>query len=167
LPVHDCPAVQSTHAPLPSQTLLLAQVVPAERFPKSRQTGAPVWQLMMPVLHAFGFVEQFMLGVHAPHAPPPSQTMLVPQLVPPALAVPSTQVWAPVAHDVTPFLHAVGLVVQGWPALQPTQAPLPSQTMPTPQLVPAAVFAPSVQVVALPLQVVFPCLQGLGLPVQV
>ena len=39
--------------------------------------------------------------------------------------------------------------------------------MPTPQLVPALVFAPSVQVVAVPLQVVLPCLHGLGLPVQV
>jgi hypothetical protein len=38
--------------------------------------------------------------------------------------------------------------------------------MPTPQLVPAAVFAPSVQVVAVPLQLVLPCLHGLGLPVQ-
>jgi len=63
-------------------------------------------------------------------------------------------------------LHALGLPVHGWPALQAEQAPLPSHTMPTPQLVPAAVFAPSVQVVAVPLQVVLPCLHGLGLLVQ-
>jgi hypothetical protein len=154
------------HAPLPSQTVLVPQVVPAERLPKSRQTGAPVWQLTMPVLHAVGFVEQFAFGVQVAQAPLPSQTMLVPQVAPPVLLPPSTQVCAPVAHDVTPFLHAFGLVVQGWPALHAVQAPLPSQTMPTPQLVPAAVFAPSVQVVAVPLHVVLPCLHAVGLPVQ-
>src|SRR4029079_1064861 len=154
------------HAPLPSQTVFVPQVVPADRLPKSRQTGAPVWQLTMPVLHAVGFVEQFALGVQVLQAPLPSQTMLVPQLAPPVLLPPSTQVCAPVAPDVTPFLHAFALVVQGWPAPHAAQVPLPSHTMPTPQLVPAAVFAPSVQVVALPLQVVFPCLHAVGLPVQ-
>jgi hypothetical protein len=57
--------------------------------------------------------------------------------------------------------------VHGWLALQATQPPLPSHTWPTPQLVPAPTFAPSAQVVAVPLQVVFPCLQAPGLPVQV
>jgi hypothetical protein len=42
LPVHDEPAVQATHAPLPSQTWLVPQAVPADRLPKSRQTDAPV-----------------------------------------------------------------------------------------------------------------------------
>jgi hypothetical protein len=140
--------------------------VPADRLPKSRQTGAPVRQLMMPVLHAVGLVEQFALGVHAPQAPLPSHTMFAPQLVPPGLLMPSTHVCAPVAHEVTPFLHALGLPVHGWPAAQAAQAPLPSHTMPTPQLVPAALFAPSVHVVAEPLQVVLPCLHGLGLLVQ-
>jgi hypothetical protein len=46
------------------------------------------------------------------------------------------------------------------------QPPPPSQTLPTPQPVPAGVFAPSVQVVMLALQLVFPCLQAVGLPVQ-
>jgi hypothetical protein len=151
---------------LPSQTLLVPQPVPAERLPKSWQTGAPVWQLTIPVLHTVGFVAQFAFAVHAPQAPLPSQTRLVPQLVPAALLAPSVQVWAPVAHDVIPLLHGLVLVVHGWPALQETQPPTPSQTLPTPQPVPAAVFAPSVQVVMLPLQVVFPCLQAVGLPVQ-
>ena len=152
--------------PLPSQTMPVPQAVPPDRLPKSTQTGVPVWQLTMPVLHAVGFVEQFALGVQALQLPLPSHTMLVPQLVPPTLLVPSTQVWAPVAHEVTPFLHAFGLPVQGCPALHAMQAPLPSQTMPTPQLVPPVLFVPSVQVVMLPLQVVLPCLQALGLPVQ-
>lgn len=152
--------------PLPSQTMPLPQADPADRLPKSWQTGAPVWQLTMPVLQGVGFVEQFAFAVQVPQAPLPSQTMLVPQLVPPGLLLPSAQVCAPVAHEVTPFRQAPGLVVQDWPAVQATQAPAPSQTMPTPQLVPAVVFAPSVQVVALPLQTVLPCLHALGLPVQ-
>jgi len=158
--------VHATQAPLPSQTWSAPQAVPAERLPKSWQTGAPVRQLTMPVLHAVGFVEQFAFGVQLPQPPLPSQTMLVPQLVPPDLLTPSTQVCAPVAHEVTPVLHAFGLPVHGCPALHAAQAPLPSQTMPTPQLVPAGVFVPSVQVVAVPLQVVLPSLHALGLPVQ-
>jgi hypothetical protein len=158
--------VQAAHEPFPSQTMLVPQAVPAERLPKSRQTGAPVWQLTMPVLQAVGLVEQFAFGVQVAQLPLPSQTMLAPQLVPPDLLLPSTQVCAPVAQEVTPVLHVFGLVVHGCPALHAAQVPLPSQTMPTPQLVPAAVLAPSVQVVAVPLHVVLPCLQAVGLPVQ-
>jgi len=158
--------VHAVQVPLPSHTWLVPQAVPAERLPKSWQTGAPVEQLTMPVLHAVGFVEQFALGVHVAQVPLPSQTMLLPQLVPPALLLPSTQVWVPVAQEVTPFLHALGLPVHGWPALQALHAPLPLQTMPTPQLLPAALFAPSTQVVAAPLHIVLPCLHAVGLPVQ-
>ena len=158
--------MQAVQAPLPSQTMPVPQALPADRLPKSRQTGAPVWQLTMPVLHGLGFVEQFALGVQAAQAPLPSQTMLVPQPVPPGLLPPSAQVWAPVAHEVVPYLHAFGLAVHGWPALQAAQVPLPLHTIPTPQLVPAALFAPSAQVVAVPEQVVVPCLHGVGLPVQ-
>lgn len=142
------------------------QAVPPDRLPKSTQTGVPVWQLTIPVLHAVGFVEQFALGVQAPQLPLPSHTMLAPQLVPPTLLPPSTQVWAPVAQEVTPVLQAFGLPVQGWPALHAMQVPPLSQTMPTPQLAPAVVFAPSMQVVMLPLHIVLPCLQAPGLPVQ-
>jgi hypothetical protein len=166
LPVQDEPAVQATHAPLPSHTMSLPQADPAARLPKSRQTGAPVWQLTMPVLQGVGLVVQFALAVQVMQVPDPLQTMLLPQAVPPALLASSTQVWAPVAHEVMPVLQAFVLVAHACPELQATQAPLPSQTMPTPQLVPAVVFAPSVQLVAVPLQVVLPCLQTLGFPVQ-
>src|SRR5580765_324634 len=100
----------------------------------------------MPVLQGVGFVVQFAFAVQAMQAPDPLQTMLVPHAVPPGLLASSTQAWAPVAHEVMPVLQMFALVVHAWPALQATQAPAPSQTMPTPQLVPAAVFAPSVQV---------------------
>ena len=55
--------------PLPSQTMPVPQAVPPDRLPKSTQTGVPVWQLTMPVLHAVGFVEQFALGVQALQLP--------------------------------------------------------------------------------------------------
>src|SRR5436190_14802963 len=154
------------HPPLPSQTMPVPQPVPADRLPKSRQTGAPVWQLTIPVLHGVGLVMQFALAVQLPQVPLPSHTMLVPQPVPPGLLLPSAQVCAPVAQEVTPFRQALGLLVQDWPPVHATHAPFPSHTMPTPQLVPAVVFAPSVHVVWLPLQVVFPCLHRPGLPVQ-
>ena len=163
--MHEPPAVQATQAPLLTQAWLVPQVVPADRLPKSRQTGAPVWQLTMPVLHAPGFVVQLALGVQLAQVPLPSQTMLVPQLVPPGLLDPSAQLIAPVAQDVTPVLHAFPLPVQVWPELQAMQAPLPSQTIPTPQLAPAARSAPSTQLFVVP-HVALPCLQGLGLPVQ-
>jgi hypothetical protein len=155
------------HAPAPSQILSVPHEEPADRLPKSTQTGAPVEQLTMPVLQAVGFVVQFACAVQETHAPLPSQTLSAPQVVPPALFASSTQVCAPVAQDVTPLLHAFGLPVHGCPELHAAQVPVPLQTMPTPQLVPAGLFAPSMQVVALPLHIVVPSLQAVGLPVQV
>jgi hypothetical protein len=133
----------------------------------SRQVGTPVVHALIPFMHAAcGFVVQAWPAVHRVHWPFALQTWFAPQPLPAGFEAPSTQVCAPVAHDVTPVLHAFALVLQGWPALHAVQAPLPSHTMPTPQLVPAAVFAPSVQVVAVPLHVVLPCLHAVGLPVQ-
>jgi hypothetical protein len=167
LPVQACPAVQAEHTPLPSQTMPVPHAVPADRLPKSRHTAAPVTQLMMPVLHGVGFVVQFVLAVHATQAPSASQTMFVPQLVPAGLLAPSAQVCAPVAHDVVPSLHAPGLPVQGWPDAHSTHMPVGLQTWPTPQLEPAALFAPSLQVVAVPVHDVMPCLHAPGLLVHV
>jgi hypothetical protein len=166
LPVQDWPAAHATQAPLPSQTLFVPQVVPGERLPKSWQTDAPESQLMMPVLHGFGFAVQFAFAVQAAQAPLPSHTMFAPQVVPAALFAPSVQVCAPVVHDVVPLLQGFALVAHGWLGLQEMHVPAPSQTLPTPQLAPAVVFAPSVQLVVLPLQVVLPCLQAFMLPVQ-
>jgi hypothetical protein len=166
LPVQDCPAVQAPQAPFPSQTMPAPQPVPGDRLPKSRQTGVPVTQLVMPVLHGEGLPVQFAFAAHAAQLPEPLQTMPVPQLVPPGLFMSSAQVCTPVAHDVVPVLHGFGLAVHACPPAHAPQAPEPLQTMPTPQLVPAARFAPSIQVVVLPLQLVVPCLHAVGLPVQ-
>src|SRR6185503_4002502 len=104
------------------------QALPGERLPKSEQTGAPVWHLMMPVLQGVGLFAQLAFAVHAPQVPLPSQTMLVPHVVPAILLAPSVHVWVPVAHDDVPLLHGLGLVAHGWLGLQVTQAPLPSHT---------------------------------------
>ena len=119
----------------------------------------------MPVLQAVGFVVQLLLAVQAMQVPALLQTMFTPQLVPPGLLLSSTQVWAPVEHDVVPVLHGPGFVAHDCPAAHATHVALPLQTMPTPQLVPGARSAPFAQVVMVP-QLVVPCLQGFELPVQ-
>jgi hypothetical protein len=61
--------------------------------------------------------------------------MFVPQLVPAALLASSPQTGAPVVHEIFPVLQ----FLVGWheaPALHVLQVPLPSQTLPEPQLVP-------------------------------
>ena len=84
--------------------------------------------------------------MHTPQLPLPSHTMLVPQLVPPILLLPSAQVIEPVVQEETPFLQMLGLPVHAPPAVQGTHAPEPLQTMFVPQLVPAALFVSSRQV---------------------
>jgi hypothetical protein len=129
-------------------------------------TIAPVAQLVRPVKHGFGLVVQTMLAVHAPQVPLPLQTMFVPQLVPAAMLLPSTQVIVPDEQAVMPLRHGFGLPVQAMPAVQLPQAPEPLQTRLLPQLVPAALLVPSTQVEAPVAQEVMPFLQMFGLVVQ-
>jgi hypothetical protein len=121
--------------------------VPAPTLPApSTQVGAPVAQEMTPSLHGDGLPLQPLPAVQETHVPEPLQTMLVPQPVPAALFVSSTQVDTPVVHEVTPFLQAAfGLVVQGWPAVHKVHWPFALQTWLTPQPLPAAFTAPSTQ----------------------
>jgi hypothetical protein len=111
------------------------------------------------------------LPVHAPPAvqatqvPEPLQTMFVPQLIPADLLPPSTQVEAPVAQEVVPFLQMFGLVVHACPAVHATQLPLPLQTWFMPHVVPAAVLPPSTHVIVPLEHDVMPFLQLVGLPV--
>jgi len=78
---------------------------------------------------------QARLAVQAAQTPP-LHTMFVPQERPFAFGVESTQTEVPVAHDVTPFMHAgFGLVEQARPAVQAAHAP-PLQTRFDPQVVP-------------------------------
>jgi hypothetical protein len=102
-----------------------------------------VLQLVTPVMQVLGLVAQAALAVQALHTPAPEQTWLLPHEKPAARGAPSTQTWAPVAHEVTPTAQALGLPTQACPAVHDTQLPVPLQTCATPQLTPAAVLLPS------------------------
>jgi len=142
LVVQAPPAVQETHMPAPLQTMFVPQLVPAAVLPPSMQVIAPVEQVVMPVLQVVGLPLHDWPAVQATHEPAPLQTMLVPQLTPGALALPSLQVIAPVAQDVVPLMQMFGLPVHDVPAVHDTQPPEPLQTMLAPQLVPAAFALP-------------------------
>jgi hypothetical protein len=87
---------------------------------------------------------QLCPSVQVPQKPLPSHTLLAPQEVPAVtLPAPSTQVAAPVVHELMPVLHTDGLVVHVVPAVQATQVPEPLQTMLVPQPVPGALLVSS------------------------
>jgi len=146
LVVHDWPAVQPTQLPLPSQTRLLPQFVPACLLLPSTQVIEPLEQEVAPFLQMFGLPVHDWPVVQATHMPLPLQTRLVPQPMPGDLLLPSVQVMAPVEQAVVPFRQLFGLPVQDWPTVQATQVPLPLQTMLLPQLVPAVFAVPFTQV---------------------
>jgi hypothetical protein len=151
LPVHDCPVAQATHRPVPLQTMLVPQETPGDLLPPSTQVIAPVEQEVEPFRQLFGLLVQAVPAVHETQLPEPLQTMLVPQPVPAAFALPLTQVDVPVVHAA--------------PAVHDTQVPEPLQTMLVPQVAPAAVLPPSTQVIAPLEHEVVPVLQLVGLPV--
>ena len=145
--VHELPAVQVRHAPVPLHTMLAPHWVPAALLVPSMHVVAPVAQDVVPFLHAaFGFVVHELPAVQATHDPEPLHTRLLPQPVPAALLVPSTHVTAPVEHDVVPLRHdAFGFVVHELPPVQATHAPVPLHTRFVPQPVPAALLVASLQ----------------------
>jgi hypothetical protein len=103
LPVHEAPPEHATQVPEALQTMFVPQLVPAALFVSSRQVWTPVLHDVMPFLHAApGFVVHVWPGVHTVHWPFALHTWLTPQPVPAAFTAPSTQVCAPVAHDVVP-----------------------------------------------------------------
>jgi hypothetical protein len=129
----DAPPVQATHMPLPSQTWLVPHIVPAMAF-VWLQTTAPVVQLVTPGLQV---VPQAALIVQARQVPLASQTWLVPQDEPADMSFWPVQVGAPPLQSKVPGLQADP---QAALIMQATQLPLPSQTMPPPQDVPAVAF---------------------------
>jgi hypothetical protein len=146
LVLQAAPAVQATQVPLPLQTMFVPQGVPADLSPASTQVMAPVVQEDVPALQGFGLPVQDWPAVQAMQPPVPLQTMLVPQLTPGILLLPSVQVGTPLEQVIVPFLHGLALPVQDWPAVQATQAPAPLQTRLVPQLVPATFGVPFTQV---------------------
>ena len=156
------PEVQATHVPEPLHTMPEPQLVPADLLPPSMHVIVPVVHDVVPFLHAaFGLLLHVLPAVHATQVPDPLHTMLVPQLVPAALLVPSTHVIAPVVHDVVPFLHAAfGLLLHVLPAVQATHAPVPLHTRFVPQPVPAALLVESLHVMMPVAHAVAPFLQA-------
>ena len=129
----DAPAVHAVQVPLPSHTWFVPQVNPAAAF-VWLQTTAPVVQLVVPGLQV---VPQAALIVHAMQLPVPSQTWLVPHDEPAAIIFWFLQVGVPPLQSKVPGLHAEP---QAAPCVHATQLPLPSQTWPPPQVVPAVAF---------------------------
>jgi len=136
--------------PLPSHTWLDPHAVPAPRLPvPSTHVAAPVAHDTMPLLHGDGLPLQPLPAVHDTHAPLALQTMLVPQLVPAALFVSSTQVMTPVVHELIPLTHAAwGFVEHPWPEAQAVHWPFALHTWLVPQPEPAVFTVPSMQVAA-------------------
>jgi len=112
LVVHAAPAAHDTQEPEPLHTWFMPQVVPAAALLPSMQAIEPLAHEVVPTLQAVGLPVHVWPAVHDTHVPPPLQTMLVPQLTPADLAPPSTQVCAPVEHDVVPVRQTPGFVEQ-------------------------------------------------------
>lgn len=138
LVIHVLPATHETHWLLALQTKFVWHGVPAPRAAPSTQVVLPVVHEVTPWKQAVpGLVPHVWPAVHAPQNPLPSHTWLAPHVVPPGLLPVSTHVWAPVAHEVAPFLQLFGLVVQVDPAVHPTHMPVASHTRLVPHPVPA------------------------------
>jgi hypothetical protein len=139
LPVHVWPAVHATQPPEPLHTMLAPQLVPAATLVSSTQVCPPVMHDVVPVLQTPpGLPVHAWFAVHATQPPEPLHTMFVPQPVPAALLPLSTQVCAPVVHDVVPVRQIPGLPPHAWFAVHEMQLPPPSHTWLTPQPVPPA-----------------------------
>ncbi|MBM4781891.1 MAG: hypothetical protein GQE15_29785 [Archangiaceae bacterium] len=155
----------ATHAPqLPfeSHTWPEPQFVPGALLLPSTHRCAPVLHSVMPLRQpGLGFIVQATLAEQLTHAPVALQTWFVPHEVPAARLPESTQVCAPVVHDVRPVLQpGFGLVVHAVDATHATQLPLALQTWSGPHEVPGVTFVESTHRVAPVLQSMTPLLQG-------
>jgi hypothetical protein len=145
--------------------MLVPQTTPPDLLLPSTHVCAPAVQDVTPFLQTLGLPVQAAPAVQATQVPAPLQTMLVPQLVPAALLVPSMQVVMPVVQETTPFLQMLGLAAQAMPGMQSSQPP-PWQNLFVPQAEPSGLLAPSTHVIAPVMHEVWPALQTLGLVVQ-
>jgi hypothetical protein len=128
LPVQEAPTVHATQLPVPLQTMLVPQPRPGALLVSSTQVWPPVAQDVAPFRQMLGLVVQARPGLQATQLPEPLQTMLLPQLVPPAFGVPLAQVCAPLMHDATPLKQGLGLPEQLCPSVHIPQKPCPSHT---------------------------------------
>ena len=122
-----------THVPVPLHVPPV-HAVPLAALPVTEHTGAPLVQIVVPVVHGLP-VEHAAPGTHATQAPAPLQT-------PPAHAVPAAelplavQTGAPLVHTMEPVRHAIG-GVQAIPLVHALHTPAALHTPPA-HAVPAA-----------------------------
>ena len=94
--------MHDVHVPL-LHTRFVPHDVPLATFPDALQTGAPVLQAVVPVLHGMPTGAQLAPTVQAPQTAVALQTMFGPQGVPAGTFVPrSVQVGVPVAQASVP-----------------------------------------------------------------
>lgn len=175
------PAVQALHTPAlqTAGTAGVASSTQAVPFAigavASTQTRWPVVQLVTPCTHSFALSVHASPAVHGLQTPlkqTSSTAGFSSQSSPVRTAVVvSSQVWPPVAQELTPATHSFALVEQASPAQHSTHAPLPLHTSGTAaftsQVVPAAIGAAVSTQVSKPVaQDVVPATHGLGFVAQ-
>jgi len=128
--------------------------------------GAPVLQVVVPTRQVSGLPVQAEPAAHEMQALVEVQTRLVPHDAPTPFAVPSTQTGTPEPHEMVPLKHGFGLVVQLAPWVHMPHVPVELHTRFDPQLVPAGLFAPSVQTGAPDAHATTPNLQAPGFVAQ-
>ena len=158
LPVlQPAPATHGTHVPVPLHTPP-GQVVPAATLPVVPHTGAPVVQLIAPVVHAFPVLHA-MPAVHVTHVPVPLHT-------PPVHGVPAGELpvaphtGAPLVHVSVPVRQAGMPVAHAMPGTHGTHAPAPLHTPPV-HTVPAGTLPLVVHTGPPEAQMVVPVVQAL------
>jgi hypothetical protein len=131
--VQTCPSEQATHAPAPSQTCAVPQLVPGDTGVGDAWHTGPPLQDSVPSRQAFGGT-QAVPSAHGAHAPS-EQTEPAPHDVPFGAFPLSAQTGPPELQEIAPALQG-SASVQLAPAAHATQLPAPSQTWAEPQLVP-------------------------------
>lgn len=144
LPVHAEFCAHAMHWPAALQTLSTPHESPVARcIVPSVHVAPELLHVSTPTTQGFGFVPHAAFAMHATHAPA-MHTFVPPQPRPSVAFSASMHVAAPVAHEVRPTLHAVGLPVHGSPAVHavpPPEPPLPPRP-PAPPVPPPALFPP-------------------------
>lgn len=144
--LHEAPAVQDEHTPVVEQTWFVPQLWPAAFCEPSSHEGPLNPQLVTPFQHGLGLPVHDVPAMQLTHEPEPVHVRPAPQAVPADLGLPSTQLAAPVLHEMAPSRQGSGLVVQVAPAAQDTQLPPDEQTLPEPHAEPAALSEPFSQI---------------------
>lgn len=124
---HVVPLVQLTHVPA-LHTRPTPQPLPDGRSAPSRHWVVPELQEMTPSLQRLGLLVHCSPAEQTPQKPLLSHTRPAPHDPPALFGAPSTQVCAPVTHEVVPARQSPVLVEHTFPAAHEMHAPLPLQT---------------------------------------